>query len=116
MSIPTEAGWYWCKFAPDADWTVAEVFISSGGHLLACSATFEVTVRYMGTWGPRIPGPLRLAAMEELAAEDETCVWSDYDFYGCRHCNTSADDDGSITHDPDCPWKRAQEKQDADSD
>jgi len=108
--MPETPGWYWCKFVEEADWTVAEVVRSPYGHLLVCSATFEGLVRYVAEWGARIPGPARLAALEELAAESPA-EFDDWDRPFCRHCDVALD---KYDHLNNCRWQRAQEERDAD--
>ncbi|MBU0847735.1 hypothetical protein KKH23_11155, partial [Patescibacteria group bacterium] len=70
-------------------------------------------------WGPRIPSPERLEAMEQVCA---AYPWDDIDRKGnmciCRYCEVRWDryeeEPGHPTppdHDPACPWKRAQPKE-----
>ena len=105
MSLPTEPGFYWCKFAPDAGWTVAEVWCADRKErwVATCNA-WEALTQNVAEWGERIPDNDRLKALKYLAYADPTvsgmCVF-------CGFCQR---------HAPDCPWKRAQEKREGASD
>lgn len=75
---------------------------------------------FAGEWGPRIPPPERLAAMEELLTRDPTrgryegqCPFCDQD--AGRVAIVSDSSDAVVAHARDCPWERvrrlrAQEK------
>ena len=137
---PTEPGWYCWRGAPDRDWEMVIVCQHThdgepymGAYRLWASdlemlaegrepSSLSIEGFTHGEWGPRIPGPERLAALEELAA----CGCLEPDDWGggysfCFFCDgreVEVDIDGpgpviyETKHRRDCPWLRAQENQD----
>ena len=91
MSIPTKPGTYYWRKANHCRWRLVTVRPTGEygveNYPDPCGPLLELeTWGDGGEWGPRIPSPDRLKAMEELAAEEPLAKAP-----------------------PDCPWLRAQE-------
>ena len=113
--IPDKPGWYWWTTNPDDEGhtlTVCRCVAMANGKAWAFPAQGVVwghgpPESVGGEWGPAIPAPDRLKAMEELAAEEPwTMKQEDY----CHYCSGYPCRKSGGPHDPDCPWLRAQEK------
>ena len=113
MPIPTEAGHYWFRWGI-GEWQCATVLLAYGvpvawiGH-----ERYDNERAADGIWGPRIPGPARLAALEELAAK-EPLGYDALEFVICCYCHAVMPNDQAEAsfHKPVCPWQRAQERAD----
>ena len=119
MNMPTEPGHYWCKFAPDADWTVAEVWCADRkGRCVATCNAWEALVQNVAAWGERIPDNDRLKALKALAERQPLGFTDDTEDIGyrCFHCSQWASESEDFQHADHCPWQRAQEKREGASD
>ena len=114
MSVPTEPGWSWWRHPRyrNGKWTITRVRAAHAGVGLMhspwggsiCHSWRAVPGE--GEWGERIPDNDTLKAMREILAEGPW-VHHQQDAPWCLICHAD-----SPTHDPDCPWLRAQETQD----
>ena len=123
MNTPTEPGWYWHRNTEHGPWWLVQLIWGHHGgamhmsvyegdrhsyDLPVCSNGVEVDA---GEWGPRIPEPERLKAMREMVESepvlDVTRDTREMHFL-CAYCSKCIVNVGQ-GHDPDCPWKRAQE-------
>ena len=140
MATPSEPGWYWWTVGgvhedavtcwayrvgsvvpievvlisarpacdPKKLWAVIPT-VSSQGMGTTCGYMLD---RIGGEWGPRIPGPARLAALEALAATDPL----DGERMVCFYCRGDVIDTTvrpmRFKHTPDCLWHLAQERAD----
>jgi len=114
MSTPTEPGYYWWT-PPRGKPRIAEA-VRAHGMLMADiepgTPWFTLLEAVKGEWGPRIPAPDRLRAMEEVMAKDIT-AYADPEAAYCPFCEVEWDwvngDKWTCQHLPTCPWLRAQE-------
>jgi hypothetical protein len=141
MTVPTEAGWYWwtpgnvqavyvpgvprCLHVYESDGVLMAAVPSSGRFGLAGledSYPVEMVAR-AGEFGPRIPPPARLRAMEEMAQAFPLILLPTFSAESngnmCAYCHaikstTDAVFGGDTWHAPTCCWLRAQ-KEDGDA-
>ena len=134
MATPAEAGRYWCRLKGCADWFIARVLVVDGhlyvhhteaGGPSAWASMIPLedhngAVWYEVEWGPRIPSPARLLALETILASDCWVATDEGGFpFGCKLCagrferipnERGGESDVFAGHAPDCPWQRAQEE------
>ena len=109
MNTPTEPGYYWWT-PPRGKPRIAEA-VRAHGMLMADiepgTPWFTLLEAVKGEWGPRIPAPDRLRAMEEVC-EREPVANTGYARF-CDICLSHAvDENDMIVHAPTCPWPRAR--------
>jgi len=114
MSVPTEPGWYWWQPTPDSTPQV----VSRGILTLACRCDPPG-----GIYGERILDNDTLKAMRTVLFSmeaNDACprVGGIGTSIRCAFCGATetlacgTSSHGPLEHKPDCPWLRAQEKQD----
>ncbi len=103
MPTPTETGYYWWRDGPSFAWSmqlVATLVWTDGRK-----------VDWRGEFGPRIPDPDRLVALETLAKRNPVVrTGSKLRQWECLFCcGIASSDSDPVSHHPDCPWLRSQE-------
>lgn len=115
---PALPGWYWWTdiFGGDDGQHCVRVYDAAQGISAVLPEAFGGVVKVedaTGTFGPRIPSPERLEALEAIR---KAGPWDTIDHKGdvlcCRHCGITwmyPDDEPEPEHKNVCPWPAAQE-------
>ena len=120
--MPTEPGWYWLRLPY---WRETQCVCVHYPHLLDDELwvlgieRLEEPLAWIAKtypdaeWGGRIPDSPTLKARRELAEHCPLHLECASRRWYCPHCGAIASRQEDVQHAPDCPWLRAQEKDDA---